>query len=197
MIAGVRGRLEAKGRDNVVVDCGGVLYQVFVPGSTLSEIGMEGETVMLHTFLYVREDQLSLYGCKTRRELDLFNTLLGVTGVGPRLALAILGTMPPDTLESAIAQGDLNLLTRTPGVGKKLAQRMVLELKGKLDLSTIAGPSGVGALPQSGPLAEVADALSSLHYSSAEIQAILPKLSQDPNASVEELMMTALQQMGS
>lgn len=194
MIAGVRGRLVSKGRDSVVVDCGGVLYQVFVPGSALAEVGEEGGEVMLHTHLYVREDQMSLYGATTRRQLDMFNTLINVSGVGPRVALAILGTLPTDTLESAISQGDLALLTRVPGVGKKLAQRLVLELKGKLDLSSIGGVAG--PVQVSGPLAEVADALSALGYSSPEIAAALQKLPKDGSISVEDMVMASLQQMG-
>ncbi len=130
MIAGLRGRLAGKDADSVVIDCGGVLYRVFVPGSALSELSADGAEVLLHTHLAVREDSMTLYGCTTRRQLDLFETLLNVTGVGPKVALAIIGSMPADALEQAIAQGDLVLLTRVPGVGKKRAQRLVLELKG-------------------------------------------------------------------
>ncbi len=195
MIAGLRGKLAEKGTDSVILDCGGVLYRVFVPGPALSEIGAEGEEVRIHTHLAVREDALTLYGCTTRRQLDLFETLLNVTGVGPRVALAILGTLPIDTLEGAIAQGDVALLTRVPGVGKKLAQRMVLELKGKLDLTALGG-SGTAAAPPPGPLADVAGALSTLGYSPAEISQVLAKLPADGSVAVEDLIMTALQQLG-
>src|SRR5438067_13724872 len=102
MIAGLRGRVAGKEADAVVIDCGGVLYRVFVPGPALGELGAEGEEVRVYTHLAVREDSLTLYGCTTRRQLDLFETLLNVTGVGPRVALAILGTLPVDTLEQAI-----------------------------------------------------------------------------------------------
>jgi len=195
MIAGLRGKVAGKEADSVIVDCGGVLYRVFVPGSTLSEIGAEGEDVRLHTHLAVREDAMTLYGCTTRRQLELFETLLSVTGVGPKVALAILGTMPIDTLEQAIAQGDLALLTRVPGVGKKLAQRLVLELKGKLDLAAL-GVGLPGGPVLTGPLAEVAQALTTLGYNAGEINQVLAKLPKDGAQPVEDLVMAALQQIG-
>lgn len=197
MIAGLRGTLAGKEADSVIVDCGGVLYRVFVPGSALAELGAEGDSVRLHTHLAVREDSMTLYGCTTRRQIEMFETLLGVTGVGPKVALALLGTLPTDTLENAIAQGDLALLTRVPGVGKKLAQRLVLELKGKIDLAALGVGAGVaGAVPPAGPLADVAAALTSLGYSSAEIASVLPKLPQDGSQPVEDLVLAALQQLG-
>ena len=195
MIAGLRGKLARKEFDSVIVDCGGVLYRVFVPGPALSELGSEGEEVLVHTHLAVREDALTLYGCTTRRQLELFETLLNVTGVGPRVALAILGTLPADTLEQAISEGDLALLTRVPGVGKKLAQRMVLELKGKLDLAAL-GTSGPSAPAPTGPLADVAAALASMGFSTPEINQALAKLPGDGSVPAEELVMTALQQLG-
>jgi Holliday junction DNA helicase RuvA len=195
MIAGLRGRLAGKDADSVVIDCGGVLYRVFVPGSALSELSADGAEVLLHTHLAVREDSMTLYGCTTRRQLDLFETLLNVTGVGPKVALAIIGSMPADALEQAIAQGDLVLLTRVPGVGKKLAQRLVLELKGKLDLAAL-GLGMPGAVRPTGPLAEVAEALGALGYNASEVQQVLPKLPQDGSVPVEDLVMQALQQIG-
>ncbi len=195
MIAGLRGKIAEKGPDSVVLDCGGVLYRVYVPGPALSEIGAEGEEVRIHTHLAVREDALTLYGCTTRRQLELFETLLNVTGVGPRVALSILGVLPVDTLEGAIAQGDVALLTRVPGVGKKLAQRMVLELKGKIDLTTLGVGGAAGALP-AGPLADVGAALSGMGFSPSEINQVLAKLPADGSVPVEDLIMAALQQLG-
>jgi Holliday junction DNA helicase RuvA len=192
MITGLRGILLGKGGDHVVVDVQGVFYKVFVPGTVQSELGGEGETVTLFTHLYVREDQMALFGTRTQAQMDMFETLLGVTGVGPKMALAILGTLPVDTLQSAIAQGDLTLLTRVPGVGKKLAQRMVLELKGKLDLSTIGG----GGPALTGPTAEVAEALTALGYNANEITTALQKLPRDESQSTGDLVMAALRQLG-
>jgi Holliday junction DNA helicase RuvA len=192
MISGLRGTLLAKGGDHVIVDVQGVFYKVFVPGSVQAELGGEGETVTLLTHLYVREDQMALFGTRTSAQMEMFERLLGVTGVGPRMALAILGTLPVDTLQNAIAQGDLTLLTRVPGVGKKLAQRLVLDLKGKLDLSTIAG----GGPALTGPTAEVAEALTALGYNASEITGVLQKLPLDGSMPTEDLVMAALRQLG-
>ena len=192
MIVGLRGTLRARGTDHAVLDVGGVFYKVFMPGTALSDLPPEGEPVTLHTHLYVREDQMSLYGTREAEQMTMFETLLGVTGVGPKMALAILGTLPVDTLQSAIANGDLTLLSRAPGVGKRLAQRMVLELKGKLDLSSI--PGGGPAL--AGPTAEVADALTALGYSASEVTAALQKLPRDSDLDTGDLIRVALQSLG-
>lgn len=192
MIAGLRGTLLSKGGDHVVVDVQGVFYKVFVPGTVVAEVGTEGETLTLFTHLYVREDQLALFGTRTAQQMEMFETLLNVSGVGPKMALAILGTLPVDTLQNAIAQGDLTLLTRVPGVGKKLAQRMVLDLRGKLDLA--AGGAGGSAL--TGPTAEVAEALTTLGYNPSEVTAALQKLPHDPTLGIEELIMVALRELG-
>src|SRR5689334_7002583 len=191
MMAGLRGTLVSKSGDHVIVDVHGVLYKVFVPGSVQAELGGEGEPVSLITHLYVREDQMALFGTRTPEQMTMFETLLNVTGVGPKMALAILGTLPVDTLQNAIAAGDLTLLTRVPGVGKKLAQRLVLEMKGKLDLSTIAG----GMPTLTGPTAEVAEALTALGYSAGEITAALQKLPRDGGETTEDLVMAALRQL--
>lgn len=192
MIVGLHGILRARGSDHAVLDVHGVFYKVFLPGTVLSELPAEGESVTLHTHLYVREDQQALYGTRTAEQMEMFQTLLGVTGVGPKMALAILGTLPVDTLQNAIANGDLTLLTRVPGVGKRLAQRMVLDLKGKLDLSTI--PGGGPAL--SGPTAEVAEVLTGLGFSGAEVTAVLQRLPRDPNLGTEDLVLAALRELG-
>jgi Holliday junction DNA helicase RuvA len=195
MINGLRGTLLSRGGDHAILDVHGVFYKVFMPGSVLADLGGEGETVTVLTHLYVREDQMALYGTRTSKQMEMFETLLNVSGVGPRLALAILGTLPVDTLENAISAGDVMLLTRVPGVGKKLAQRLVLELKGKLDLAAIGMAPGGAAL--TGPAGEVVAALTSLGYTTAEITAVLPKLPKDPTLGTEDLIMAALREMAS
>ena len=192
MIAGLQGTVRSLGPDYVVVDVHGVFYKVFMPGTLLGEIGGAGETVTLVTHLYVREDQMALYGTRTERQMTLFEKLLGVSGVGPRLAMAILSTLPVDTVENAIAQGDLTLLTRVPGLGKKLAQRLVLDLKGKLDLAAIAG----GLPLASGPAGEAVEALQALGYTPAEIMGVLPKLPHDATLNTEDLIRAALRELG-
>ena len=132
MIAHLTGRLLEKGPQNVIVDVGGVGYRVMIPVSTFYRLGDEGSEVRLRVHTHVREDILQLYGFGTTREQQLFEKLIGVSGVGPRLALAILSGIEPPELAAALRGGDIPRLNRIPGVGKKTAERLVLELKDKV-----------------------------------------------------------------
>jgi holliday junction DNA helicase RuvA len=170
MIAHVRGQLLASSLDSVVVDVGGVGYRCLVPASTRSRLPASGQEVLLHTSLQVREDSMTLYGFLSHEEYDLFELLLRVDGVGPKVALSMLSTTTPDSLRRAIAFEDITALCRVPGIGKKTAQRIVLELKEKVGAigpvpalggSDAAGAgSGAGAAP--GALDGFADALEAL-----------------------------------
>jgi Holliday junction DNA helicase RuvA len=191
MIAGLEGAVAEVGTDNVVINVGGVFYRVFMPGSAIPTVGKVGDKTRLHTFLYVREDQLALYGSRDERQLKLFQTLLGVSGIGPKVALSILSSMPVDSLENAIASGNVDLLTRVPGIGRKTASRLVLEMKGKLDLL-----SAVGLAASPSAASEVVEALSGLGYGPAEIQAALSGLPRDEELSTEEMIMFALKRLG-
>src|SRR4029079_11471730 len=126
-------KISALGSDHVVLNVGGVFYRVAMSAPLIGSLGAVGKVVHLHTYLYVREDQLALYGAPEERQIKLFETLLGVSGIGPKGALAIMGTMPIEALEGAIASGNIDLLTKIPGIGRKSAARLVLELKGKID----------------------------------------------------------------
>src|SRR5690606_14444465 len=163
MIASLQGRVLATHSDHVIVVVNGIGYKVFVP-KPASFDDRDGETVFLHTLLIVREDALSLYGFRTVSEREVFETLLKVNGVGPRLALAILSTISIDNLRSAVLSERAELLTRVPGIGKKTAQKIVFELKDKLaiglDTVPIAELSDVNS--------EVMDALVALGYSIVE-----------------------------
>src|SRR5215218_6507030 len=132
MIAGLKGRIERKLDDAALIDVGGVIYRVNTSLVTLEDIGEAGENVRLFTHLYVREDQLTLYGFASLDELRLFETLIGVSGVGPRLALSILSRVRPEALEMAINGENAELLATVPGVGRKTAGRLILELRGKI-----------------------------------------------------------------
>jgi holliday junction DNA helicase RuvA len=163
MIAGIKGFISAIGNGLLVVDVGGVSFQVFVPASTLSQVGVVGQMVKLNTHLHVREDNLTLFGFGSSRELTLFETLITVKGIGPKLGLALLSAMDAEQLASAIASGDSAMLTAVPGIGKKTADRIILELKEKIgsswlsqDLANVQGNS------------EVLAAMASLGYSVAE-----------------------------
>ena len=132
MIGSLSGRLASKDIDEVVVDVQGVGYRVSIPLSTYESLPGEGEEVRLLTHLHVREDELALYGFASDRERRLFEILIGVSGIGPRLALHVLSRLTPERFVAAISRGDLTTLTGISGVGKKTAERMVLELKDKV-----------------------------------------------------------------
>ena len=186
MIASIRGRLEATGVDWAIVDVNGVGFQVFVPTSTLSSLGRTGSQVRFFTHLHVREDILALYGFATFEELSLFQTLTGVSGIGPRLAISMLSALKVDQITSAIASGDVDLLTTVPGIGKKIAGRLVLELKEK-----IGKDASLVTLQISQANTDVVAALTTLGYSAAEATRAVASLSDD-NASLEEKVRQAL-----
>lgn len=180
MIAHVRGRLTWAGADQVIVDVGGVGYRALVPASTRMRLPAAGAEVALHTSLQVREDSMTLYGFFEVTELELFETLLQITGIGPRVALAVLSASTPAEFRKAILFEDLAYLTRLPHVGKKTAQRLILELRekwgGKAATSGAAGAPPVAAGPAAGAdadpvqaaLAEAMEALVHLGYSRLE-----------------------------
>jgi holliday junction DNA helicase RuvA len=132
MIALIAGSVAVRRADHVVVDCGGVGYRLAVSGETLKQVPAVGLAVTLHTHLVVRDDALALYGFATETERDLFLMLLGVQSVGPKVALAVLSGAPPRTLLAAVAGGDVAALQSTPGVGKRTAERIVVELREKV-----------------------------------------------------------------
>jgi len=132
MISSLHGKLESLGSDWAIVNVNGIGFQVYTPTSTLSTLGTAGDDVKLYTHLHLREDNVTLYGFGSTEELWLFETLIGVSGLGPRLALAMLSAMSVDQLTMAIATGSTELLTTVPGIGKKVADRLILELKDKI-----------------------------------------------------------------
>lgn len=193
MIRSVRGVVLHSGKGYLVVELGagtgGLGLRVSTAESTSAQY-KEGDSVLLHTHLQVREDDLSLYGFTSEDELNMFELLLGVNGVGPRVALATLNTLSPDALRQAIANDEPALLARAPGVGKRTAQKIVLDLKDK-----VGGPSsGFGGLVQITNVdSEVIDALTSLGYSVVEAQRAIQKLPKEA-VGVEERLRLALSQ---
>jgi Holliday junction DNA helicase RuvA len=191
MIARLHGRVVGVEADAVVLDVNGVGYRVHVPTSLLSDLGPEGTAVTLHTHLVVRENEWLLVGAADRDAIALFGLLLGVSGVGPRVALALLSAMEPAALRAAIADEDVTTLTRAPGVGRRTAERIVLELRGRVE----AGDRGAVMLaPVSGAQGEALEALVALGYSQGEARRALA-LSQaavPADAGVEERIMAAL-----
>ena len=189
VIAGLQGTLQTLGSDWAIINVGGIGFQVYIPTSTLSTLGAIGEKVNLHTHLHLREDNVTLYGFATAEELGLFQTLIGVSGLGPRLALAMLSAMSGEKLTMAIAAGSADLLTEIPGIGKKMAERLILELKGKL----AAGWLGAPAAELTQENTEVLAALTSLGYSISEATRAVATLPPTPELSLEERIKLALQ----
>lgn len=166
MIAFIKGKLADVQAGSVVLEAGGIGYKVEVPLSLLQSLPAEGSEVMLHTHLAVREDGFTLYGFRERSELDFFLKLLRVSGVGPKAALAVLTIFPPGELGRIIAAEDIASLTRVPGVGKKTAGRIILELKDKV--AGLAVEQETGPPAGGGQEIDAVEALEALGYSAAE-----------------------------
>jgi holliday junction DNA helicase RuvA len=188
VIASLRGVLAAKGKDSVVVQTGGVGFRIFVPQSLLEQNPGIGQELTLYTHLHVRENELALYGCASEEELSLFGTLLGVSGVGPKVALAVLSALPPDQLRAAIAQEDLAVLSRVPGIGPKTAKKLVFDLKDKIAAQMPPGEP-VPAFTQAD--ADLIAALTTLGYSVAEAQEAIRSLPRE-ELPLEERVRLAL-----
>lgn len=187
MIANLKGRIEAIGKDYLIVGVGGIGFKVYVPTSFLETSEAIGRQVELFTHLHVRENELTLYGCNSEDELALFELLLRVSGVGPRVALAMLSTMPPDSLRLAIAQGNTEVLATVPGIGPKMAKKIVFHLKDSVEVQF--GPEAIPFLTEAD--ADVIAALTSLGYSVVEAQAALQSLP-DEEMEIEERVRLAL-----
>lgn len=188
LISAVRGTLESVGTDWAIVEVGGVSLRILAPTSTLNRLPAIGQSVRLLTHFYLREDQMSLFGFYSPDELAVFEQLLGVSGVGPKLALAMLSAASADNLRRAIASESVENLTAIPGIGKKLASRMILELRGKLTV-----PDGQKPVEERPIDVDVADALGSLGYTTADVQAALKSLPADRALDLEERIRMALQ----
>ena len=191
MIVGVRGVLEAVGPDWVHIQVGGVSLQVSVPAAAIVELGSIGDTVSLHTQLRIQNEQPVLYGFVTQNSLELFGMLNGVSGIGPRLSLALLSALGVARLYEAISAEDVAALSAAPGVGRRTAGRIILELKGKLTdrpLDSVPGHSGDDE--------DVVAALTALGYSANEARQAVSNLDRDPGLSVDDRIRLALQQFG-
>lgn len=195
MIASIRGTLLFIGVDHAVVETGGVGFQVFAPRNVLGNLGELGSEVRFYTHLHIREDLLALYGFASTDQRHLFETLLGVSGIGPKVALSLLSSAPSDELRTTIAGGDTARLARVPGIGKKTAERLVLELRGKLEVK--GGLPLAGATPAvQAANAELAEMLVGLGFSAAEANAAIGSLPADAPPTVEDRLRLALRYFG-
>jgi Holliday junction DNA helicase RuvA len=197
MYAFIEGNLAEKRQGEVVLDAGGVGYLLICSAATLAAAPAMGERFRCYTHLSVREDAMELFGFAAREERSMFLKLCGISGIGPRTALGILSALPARELMMAIAMGDEAARSRAPGIGKKTAQRIVLELKDKMEASDMpAGTAPVAALPpEMGAQQEAVQALLALGYSSAEAARAINQV-RDQGETTNQLIMLALRNLG-
>lgn len=190
MIATLEGTVARKDTDHLVILVGGVGVEVFAPYTTIEKIA--GDRAFLYTRLIVREDSLALYGFATESERGLFDVLVKISGIGPKLAVTVLGSLSVDSIRSAVLSERPEMLTRVPGIGKKTAQKIIFELQDKF-------PPGLGALPAadfSSISSDVMDALTALGYSIIEVQTAIQAIPADAPENVEDRVLIALRHLG-
>lgn len=173
MFAYIRGKLEYKHSDYLVVEAGGVGYKIFTANTAIQSAGAVGSDIKVYTCLYVREDVMSLYGFLTPEELSMFELLISVSGVGPKAAVSLISALSPSKFSLAVITGDVKSLTRAQGIGNKMAQRVILELKDKIKKNQMALPDGDtvfadGAEREDSRVAEAISALMVLGYTALE-----------------------------
>lgn len=190
MIASLSGTIQFIGNDNLIVNVGGVGVRVSVPRNVLEDVGGMGRSIFLHTHLIVREQELSLYGFELADDLQLFTVLLTVNGIGPKVALSILSTLSPELLKNAIMREETAVLQRVPGIGKKTAERIMFQLRDKLDLS--GGETAVSLMTDMD--ADVIDFLTGLGFSIVEAQSALQNIPREAK-TLDERVQYALQYM--
>lgn len=195
MIYSLNGKILEKGTDRVVIECAGVGYEVRVPLSAASALPAQGAQATLYTFLNVSENDISLFGFLTAADRQMFRLLTGVSGVGPKVGLAILSALSCDRVALAISAGDAKAFTAASGVGPKLGQRIVLELKDKVGKGLVGevAPGDLAPVTPAGGTAQAVAALCALGYNQSEAAQALARL--DPSLPVEELVRLALRSM--
>ncbi len=184
----------------IVVEAGQIGYHIRIPANMTDKFAGAGQSVKIYTYLHVKEDLMELYGFLSRDDLDIFKLLLGVNGIGPKGALGILSVLAPDDLRFAVLGEDSKAIAKAPGIGGKTAQRVILELKDKLDLEEMIGRKASSQQENptdalSGKKSEAVQALTALGYSSSEALKAVNSVGLAPESSVEEILKAALRQM--
>lgn len=190
MIATLEGTVQYQGDGYLIVNVSGIGFQVHTSRATLAKLETVNGNIFLHTYLHLKEDNILLYGFASREELDLFRQLISVSGIGPKAALALLSALSQEQLITAISTGDEELLSQVPGIGRKMASRLILELRGRLKgkwKEIVPTPPSESA--------DVVAALTSLGYSLTEATKAASKLPSSPGLSLEDKIKIALQQM--
>lgn len=198
MIAFVRGELVDVEEDKVIIDVGGIGYNVFVSASTFSKLPPEGREVKLYTYMNVKEDLMQLYGFLTRDELQVFRLVIGVSGIGPKGGLGILSQLTPDDLRFAVASKDVKAISAAPGIGKKTAEKLILELKDKLSIEDVLNHPSEESDTVSGTSlhyevqSEAVQALVALGYGNTEALKAVKQVEIEEDTSVEMVLKKAL-----
>lgn len=200
MYSYIKGTLEESGEDYIVIEAGGIGYQIYTTGQTFQYLPSQGAELKVYTYLHVREDAMILFGFLTKDDLSVFKLLLGVSGIGPKGALAILSVMTTDDLRFAVLGDDAKAIAKAPGVGAKTAQRLILELKDKLSLEDafeqkLAKNEDMVQNKTGGAKNEAVQALVALGYSSSEALRALHGVEIQKNTDVEDILKAALKNM--
>ena len=206
MISYIKGALGAVEDDVIVVETGGIGLAVHVPLSLLEELPALGEEVTVYTYFQVREDAMTLYGFLHRQDRDMFKQLIGVNGIGPKGALGILSVMRPDDLRIAIVSGDAKAISKAPGIGAKTAQRLILDLKDKVDLEEVmmssfgggkenSSDAGASAAGMAASAKEAVAALTALGYTGMEASKAVKKVEITEHMSVEDILKASLKHL--
>lgn len=195
MFAYLKGVFESRTMDYIVVDVNGVGYKIFMSENSMKEIGEIGKEIKVHTYVKVREDDISIYGFASSEELRMFELLISVSGIGAKSAITILSNIEPSTFAAAVVSDDVSVLKKLPGVGAKSAQRIILELKDKLKSLNIDESNSAGSIKveiaNNENVDDLISALQVLGYSRRDIEDIIPKLD-CKNSGLEELIKKAL-----
>ena len=202
MISYIRGELAALEEDKVIVDVGGVGYGIFMSGQAMGKLPPIGSKVKIHTYLNVKEDAMQLYGFLTRDALSVFKLLIGVSGIGPKGGLGILAQLTPDELRFAVMSKDVKAISAAPGIGKKTAEKLIVELKDKLKIEDVlehqveaANGTAEDAVNAQGLQADAVQALTALGYGSTEALRAVRAVKADTVADSEQLLKEALKHM--
>ena len=201
MISYIRGELITMEEDKVIIDVNGVGFGIYMPLQSMYHLPPAGEEVRLHTYMNVREDAIQLYGFLTKDDLKVFKLVISVGGIGPKGGLSILSQMSPDDLRFAVMANDAKTIAKAPGIGKKTAEKLIIELKDKLDIEDVLnrdveGVNVVSSVSASNEVqAEVIQALVALGYGSTEATKVVKKVAITEDTTVEDLLKVALRNM--
>lgn len=200
MYAYIKGTVEAVEADRVIIENNNIGYNVYVPSGVMAGIGCIGQEVKLYTHLNVKEDAMTLFGFLTREDLELFRLLITVSGIGPKGAMGILGTLSADDLRFAIMAGDSKAISSAPGIGAKTAQKIIIELKDKLkpeDITSVSAAAPLSGMSdtESDIVTDAAMALTALGYSQTDAMRAIRKCDISAEATAEELIKAALKKM--